>query len=137
MMCDELFEMKNVLRNASNEENQRCNYRSVSVSLAGIGRQTNCYLGYFLMRACSRMGMTIKLRGLAIHIQTLFWIQKACWEESPYFLSCSDVAFVAMSKRALSCRASIDVQWTSSRNNPFGTFLVGRDHMAQYPVSLF
>lgn len=48
MMSDELFEEKNVLRNASNEENQRCNYRSVSVSFAGIGRQTNSYLGYFL-----------------------------------------------------------------------------------------
>lgn len=85
MMSDELFEVKNVLRNALNEQNQRCNYRSVSVSFSGIGRQTNCYSGYFLMRACSRMKMTLELRGLAIHIQTLFWIQKGMLGRKPKF----------------------------------------------------
>lgn len=63
--------------------------------------------------------------------------KKACWEGSPNFLCTSDVAFVATSKRALSCRASIDGQWTSSWSNPSGVSLVGRDHMAQSPRSLF
>lgn len=41
MMSDELFEVKNALKNALNEQNQQCNYRSAGVSFARIGRQTN------------------------------------------------------------------------------------------------
>lgn len=84
-MSDEPFEVKNVLRNAANEQNQRCNYRAVSVSFSEIGRQTNCYLRYFLMRARPRMEMALKLRGLAVHIQTLFWIQRGMLGRKPIF----------------------------------------------------
>ena len=52
MMFDEVSEVENVLRNVLNEQNQRCNYHSANESFARVGRQTNCYLGSFLVYVC-------------------------------------------------------------------------------------
>lgn len=121
------------------EKNQRCNYHSVSVSFAGIGRQTNCYLGYFLMRACSRMEMTLKLLELAIHIQTLFWIQIGMLGRKPIFPLYVWCGFCGYEQTSFVMqglyRCRVDILFEAVLLGHF--FLVRRDHMAWHPVSLF